>query len=147
MGTTTIKPEMVRTCAAARWQLCQANPVGRCLWTMYDQEKLWLVTVDADAHAEWRRSRVVDPHQRDLQPEGDMSSVQVSSQSHPAVSVGGLPTRHGSGTSAPPVSGCSHLRRPSDTDLAIAGFSVTGPRLWNNLPVELRQRDIMPERV
>jgi len=29
-----------------------------------------------------------------------------------------LPTHRGSGTSAPPVSGCSHLRSPSDTDMA-----------------------------
>ena len=39
----------------------------------------------------------------------------VFSQSHPMVSVGGLPTRHRSGMSAPPVSGRSHLRSPSDT--------------------------------
>jgi len=36
------------------------------------------------------------------------------SRSHPDVSVGGLSTRHGSGTSAPPVSGRSHLRSASD---------------------------------
>jgi len=46
------------------------------------------------------------------------TGVQVSSRSHPAVSVRGLSTRHGSGTSAPAVSGRSHLRSPLDTDTA-----------------------------
>jgi len=33
------------------------------------------------------------------------------------------------------------MRSPSDTDMA-RSFAVAGPWLWNNLPVELRQRDI-----
>jgi len=69
--------------------------------------------------------------------------TSLSSWSHPAVSVGGLPTRHGSGMSAPPVSGRWHLRSSSDTDMAKRQkFRGCCLRLRNNLPVELRQRDI-----
>ena len=55
----------------------------------------------------------------------------------------GLPTHHGSGTSAPPVNRRSHLHSPSHTDTALGdiSFAVAGPRLWNNLPVELRRQD------
>jgi len=36
----------------------------------------------------------------------------------------------------------------TQTRLGDRSFAIAGPRLWNNLPVELRQQDIyMPERV
>ena len=69
----------------------------------------------------WWPLTFLSPNQQVKAQEGEQyTSLQctVSSRSHPAISVRGLPTRHGSGTSAPAVSGRSHLRSPSDTDTA-----------------------------
>ena len=67
------------------------------------------------------------------------TGVQVSSRSHPTASACQLVTDLGR----------RHLRSVDVNTCAVPctwlgdrSFAVAGPRLWNNLPVELRQRDI-----
>jgi len=72
-------------------------------------------------------------------------NLRVSSWSHRTISVRGLPTSHWSGMSASgqrtfTLHTCAVPR--TQTSLGDRSFAVAGPRLWNNLPVELRQRDI-----
>ena len=86
---------------------------------------LWLVG-KTTSHRYWDSFTVVCEAMNWLKSRS--TGVQVSSWPHHTVSVGQLPTRHGGGTSTPPVSGCPHLRSPSDTHTA-RWFTVTTPGL------------------
>jgi len=44
------------------------------------------------------------------------------------------------------VHSCSPLGTNTASRLSDRSFTVTGPQTWNDLPVELRQRDICPSK-
>ena len=66
---------------------------------------------------------------------------QIGAWSCSAVTVGRLSTRHGRRTSTSQVFRRLHMCRPTDqSQIGDRSFSVAGPRLWNNLPTEIRRR-------
>jgi len=71
--------------------------------------------------------------------------VTINASPRPDVPIRRLPTRHGRRTSAPPISWwCPHMYGPrTHSTLDDRSFGVAGPRLWNSLPAELRQQDII----